>query len=111
MEPRTFDALTRRASLLTLGSAGLAALTLPRTAAAKKNRKNRNKEKGDVNKLCKSQVGQCETFVTALCEDINDPECVAVLACCAPLASCDFNGFIACLEAAQELSATGLARR
>lgn len=112
MEPRTFDALTRRASLLTLGTAGLAALSLPLTGAArKKNRKNRNKKKGDVNKFCKTQVEQCETFVLPLCEDINDPECVEVLACCAPLGSCDFDGFVACLEEAQNISATGLALR
>jgi hypothetical protein len=108
MEPRTFDALTRRASLLTLGTAGLAALALPLTGAAKakKSRKNKNKNKGNVNKRCKTQVGQCEAFVDDFCGD--QPECAEQLACCSSLGTCDFLGFIACVEEAQQPTLTGL---
>jgi hypothetical protein len=103
MESRSFDAFTRRAALLTLGSVGLGTLASPLAADAKKrNRKrNKNKNKGDVNKLCKTQVGQCETFINAQC-DPEDQECAALLACCSELATCDFDGFVACFVDVQQ---------
>jgi hypothetical protein len=95
MVPVTFDALTRRASLLGLGTAGLAALVIPIASHAKKKKK----KKGNVNKLCKQQVSECNIFVTGTCE--SDAECLAeASACCPLLATCDFNGFLACLQAA-----------
>lgn len=109
MESRTFDALTRRASLLTVGMAGLASLARPLTSAAKKNRKNKNKKKGDVNKLCKTQVGQCETFINTFCQ--GQPGCADLLDCCSEVGVCDFTGFIACVEAVQQTSAATLAPR
>jgi hypothetical protein len=91
MDPVSFDALSRRASLMTLGTAGLAALASPLTVDAKKKKK----KKGDVNKLCKRQIGECNTFVTITCA--GDPECLDALPCCQELKTCDFAGFLNCL--------------
>jgi hypothetical protein len=96
MDPVNFDTLTRRASLLGLGTAGLAAFAVPLAADGKKKKK---RKKGDVNQLCKQQVGECDIFVTGTCE--GDAECLAeASACCPLLATCDFNGFLTCLQAA-----------
>jgi hypothetical protein len=65
MDDRTFDALTRRASLATLSAAGLAMLMAPFPGMAKKKRKNTNDQK--AKQKCKSQVGQCVNILTTLC--------------------------------------------
>jgi hypothetical protein len=108
VDTRSFDAITRRAALMTLGSAGLATLaglTQPMAAdAKKKNRnKNKNKNKGDVNKRCKKQVGQCTITLAPLCEGNED--CPAILACCSFLGACNVTGFFDCLIEAQQPSA------
>jgi hypothetical protein len=92
-----FDSLTRRASLATLGVAGMVALAHPFTAGAKKNRKKK-RNKGDVNKLCKQQVDQClESSALFGCEE-DDLECQALFETCSPeMGQCDFDGFFVCL--------------
>lgn len=59
----------------------------------RKNRKNRN-QRQKIEKqslaLCAAQVAECESSVGS-----NS----AGLLCCQKLASCDFGGFISCLEA------------
>ena len=106
MDTQAFDALTRRASLVTLGAAGLAALVAPIAADAKKKRS----KKGDVNKRCKQQVAAWTAFVPALCGD--GPNCDALIACGAQLAVCDFTGFLVCINSGQaETLAPGFAPR
>jgi hypothetical protein len=92
------NALTRRASLMALGTAGLATLAHPITSdAKKKGKKKRNK--GDVFKLCKKQVGQCIDVLTPECN--GDPECLATVdRCCQLLSQCDLDGNLDCLAAA-----------
>jgi hypothetical protein len=93
-----FENLTRRASLSTLGVAGLAALSTPFTAAAKQKHRNGEKEKTNKAKeRCQTQVAQCTDFVVASCP--GDAACVAKLQpCCAFSGQCDFTGFITCLQ-------------
>jgi hypothetical protein len=99
VDPSFFDTLTRRASLLTLGSAGVAAaLGIPTvTSAKKKHGKGKNKGKsGDPNALCKKQVGQCTDFFEAACQ--GNPDCLATVdRCCPTLGSCDLAGFFECV--------------
>jgi hypothetical protein len=93
MDPVSFDALTRRASLVSAGATGLAALATPMLAEGKKKKKTK---KGDVNKLCKQQVGECTDFLLPLC--MGDPQClVQVPICCEEFATCDSAGFLNCL--------------
>jgi len=95
MDDVSFDALSRRASLTALGTAGLAAaFTAPLTAGAKKKKK----KKADVNKLCKKQVGQCTSFLLAQCA--GQPTCPAIVACCSFFGKCNTTGFLACFDAA-----------
>jgi hypothetical protein len=99
MNRSVLTALTPRASLLTLGSVGLAILA-PTNAihARKKRRKNRNK--GDVFKFCKQQTAECLDFFLPACED--DLICQATVeTCCPEVGQCDFTGFILCLDDAQ----------
>jgi hypothetical protein len=92
MDPVSFDALTRRASLISMGAAGLVAFAQPDAAKSKKKHK---KKKGDVNKLCKEEVSDCLAVLTAVCEDAA---CVAVVQlCCPKLATCDFAGHLNCV--------------
>lgn len=104
MDDGSFDALTRRASLLSLGAVGLAAaLASPFTAdAKKKGGKNKNKKKKcpDCPDLCTPQVAQCTTAITTLCA--GEPTCLDSALCCPTLASCDFSGFFACLVASSQ---------
>jgi hypothetical protein len=89
MNNATFDALSRRASLVTLGAAGLAALADPVVADAK------NTAKKKARKKCQQQVGQCTAFLAEQCD--GDPSCLAVTACCPSLGNCDVAAFFACL--------------
>jgi len=95
MNDGSFDALTRRASIVTLSTAGLAAaLADPFTARAnKKGGKNKKKCKNP----CSTQVGQCTTTIATLCA--GEPSCQDSLQCCPILGRCDFSGFFACLIA------------
>jgi len=105
MNDMTFDTLTRRTSLLSLGTAGIVALALPVAADAKNKRKKKGKKK--AKQKCQSQVAPCATLVGDLnCGFIADPAeqaaCLArVAGCCERVATCDFTGFIACLDASQ----------
>jgi hypothetical protein len=87
MDNGTFDALTRRAALVTLGVAGLAALASP-TANAKSTTKKKAKKK------CQQQVGQCATYLTGVCSSRECPP--ELITCCDRLAVCDFARFQAC---------------
>jgi hypothetical protein len=101
MTRQAFETLTRRASLAALGAAGLTSLGSRNLASAKKKK---TKKKGDVNKLCKKQVGQCFTIFATPCA--ADPICLArVERCCPKIGTCDFSGLIECLQAAMETAA------
>jgi hypothetical protein len=94
MNHSSFDALTRRTSLMSLGAAGVTALARPFAADAKKKRKNH--KKGDINKLCKTQVEPCISFQIDACGD--NPSCkVNLHRCCQFFATCDPTGFWTCL--------------
>lgn len=123
MNHHAFDTVTRRAvavsrrtSLLTLGTVGLATLATPLSADARNRNKSRNKNKNKNKNKCRQdkltcnrelatctaqaaqclpQVEQCNTFLTALCK--GDPGCLDSVACCSVLDQCDLNGFLACL--------------
>jgi hypothetical protein len=100
MDTRSFDAITRRASLMTLGTAGLATLAaLAHPLAADAKKKNRNKNKGDVNKRCKQQVEQCTTALAPECE--GNENCPAILDCCSFFGTCNTTGFLNCVIEAQ----------
>jgi hypothetical protein len=92
----TFDALTRRASLMALGAAGISAMGQTDRMSAKKKRK-----KGDVNKLCKRQVSQCLDFYLPQCED---GACLARFnRCCPQFGTCNFFGFYDCIRDAMSM--------
>jgi hypothetical protein len=122
MKQQTFDAIarraaaqvSRRASLMTLGTVGLATLLSPLSADAKKKNNDNDckKDKKQCNQdlaectaqaaecsaqaaQCAAQVEQCTTFLTAECG--GNPDCQDSVACCSVLANCDFNTFFACL--------------
>lgn len=100
MNGDVFTALTRRASLLTLGAVGLASLAPTNAIHAKKKRRKKKRKNGDIFKFCKKQVGQCLDFFLPSCED--DLICQATVeTCCPEVGQCDFTGFILCLDDAQ----------
>ena len=112
MNRHAFDTVTRRAaavsrrtSLLTLGTVGVATLAAPLSADARNRHKNRGKNKNRCRQdkqqcnrelatciaqaaQCLPQVEQCTTFLTALCK--GDPGCLDSVACCSVLDQCDF---------------------
>lgn len=104
MDTRTFDAMTRRASLLTLGAAGLATLgSLWRPLAAgarKRNGKKAKKENKKFDQRCKKQVGPCESVLTANCN--GDPGCLRGVPCCSFFGKCDGVGFVTCVIESQQ---------
>jgi hypothetical protein len=93
-----FDALTRRASAMTLGTAGAARATSPVDSVAATAKKKAGKI---AKRKCKKQAAACSTFfATKVCGDLV--ECQAFTAmCCEFVGSCDFNGFVDCLLSAQ----------
>jgi len=95
MDRVSFDALTRRASILTLGGAGLAGLATLMTPLATDAKKKRGRNV-DVNKRCKQQVAEWTAFAPSLCSE--GPDCDALIACGAQLATCDFTGFLVCVN-------------
>lgn len=103
MNDRAFDTWSRRASLLTLGAAGLAGLAAPRATGAKK----KGKKNGD--KKCKKQVGACRTGLADLCEVVFGADDVAACLelfgpCCDFLKGCNTAQAFACaVEVASEL--------
>ncbi len=99
----TFDTLTRhaarrvsrRASLIMLGTAGPAAFASPTSTEAKNKKTSAGKK---ARQKCQEQVGQCTTFLTP---SSCDSDCLAVIQrCCAFVGSCDIAGFVLCLEGA-----------
>jgi hypothetical protein len=99
MNDVSFDSLTRHASRLSLGTAGLtglAAQPTPVTADAKKRNGNKKAAKKAKQK-CQSQVEQCVSNTASLCNG-GDAACLAKTElCCAFFGSCDLSGWIACL--------------
>ncbi len=111
MNDRTFDFVTlravrgfsRRATLTTLGTAGLAALAHPfMTEAKKKGGKNKRDRKDKNTKTCPEpvdrctpQTEQCTAVLSAFCG--GDPNCLDSVACCSFLGSCDATTFLTCL--------------
>ncbi len=71
----------------------------PVSSESRNRGKKRNKKKSGQEKVlsrCNSQVSECGTFVQ---ENCNDAACLAaVTVCCELLGTCDFTGFIACVN-------------
>jgi hypothetical protein len=90
----SFAALSRRASLLTLGGAALAAsVTNAGVSEAKKKGKDcKKKEK----QRCSNDAAACINTFLAVCE-LTPPECAALQACCD---ECSSDGVLTCLLAA-----------
>jgi hypothetical protein len=88
-------ALTRRASLTTLGAGGMAALARPFAAEARKTHKH--KKKGDVNTLCKTQVEPCIAVFTEALPDPTPEDQGRIQRCCPFLGNCDVMSHIACM--------------
>jgi hypothetical protein len=103
MNDRSFDAWSRRASLLTLGAAGLAGITAPGAAGAKKKGKKNGAKK------CKKQVSACRDGLADMCEvvfGVDDvPACLDLFGpCCDFLKGCNTAQAFACaVEAAEGL--------
>ena len=111
MIERTFDAITRRAAgdvsrratILALGTAGLTALAHPFAVEARKKKGSKSNKKGNRNTKrcrepvdrCAPQVAQCTTVLSALCG--GNPDCLDSVACCSFLGSCDAQTFLTCL--------------
>jgi hypothetical protein len=104
MNDLSFDALarhaagrvSRRASLMTVGAAGVATLVRPLSSEAKKKGKSAGKK---AKQKCQKQTGQCTTFLNPICA--GDPTCLAkAQECCGFAGSCDVNGFFDCVFAA-----------
>ena len=96
------DALSRRGSLVALGSVALvASLLAPGESAAKKQSGKKGKRKGKGKRECTPQDGQCRAALPGLCaaavsSDSVD-ECVALLEpCCAFLHGCKLAEAFAC---------------
>jgi hypothetical protein len=113
MPQRSLDAFTRRASLVSLGAAALAAAATPFRTEAKKNQRksksaNRREQECQLDLAvcttqganCATQVTECTAFLTTICG--SEPECQPAIACCSFLASCDVASFVTCLADAQE---------
>jgi hypothetical protein len=99
---RAGEAVSRRSSLVTLGSAVLAAMVaMPGSGVAGKSGKSKNKNKSKKQakkqslKLCQQQVGQCQTFIKAECQGNGCGTVVAV--CCPLLGTCQNEAFFTCL--------------
>ena len=99
MELGSFDALIRRFSRAEWEEAGVMAAADAVGVARKKKRKaNKNTNKGDVNKRCKQQASEFVDFISFLCGDEPQPQCDVLIACATPLETCDFTGFISCVN-------------
>lgn len=100
MNDVSFDTLTRHASRLSLGAAGLTGLATqptPVTADAKKRNANKKANKNAKQK-CQSQVAQCVSSMASVCN--GEAACLAkVELCCAFFGSCDLSGWLVCLGA------------
>jgi hypothetical protein len=94
---RAVGRVSRRASLMTLGMAGLAALASPLSTVAKKRKKSAGKK---ARQKCQKQRGQCTTFLLPICAGGSADCVVRVQRCCALAGNCDPVGFFTCLNAA-----------
>jgi hypothetical protein len=97
-----FAAMTRRTSLVSLGATGLVAAFAGAVTAEAKNSGKKSKRKAQ--QKCQNQVGACEAYITAYCEEVNegDPDLIQIclderLRCCQPLATCDADTFMLCI--------------
>jgi hypothetical protein len=99
MHARSFDHLTRRASLAVLNAAAMATLAAPFAAEARK-RKTDNDRAKQAKKKCKTQVRQCTALIAATCGP-DQENCAELLECCKIAGRCDFAGFLNCTIAAQ----------
>jgi hypothetical protein len=88
-----FDTFTRGLSRQQPTSASV-------TSEDRKRNKKRNKNNGGQKKifaLCNREVTACESFVQDECG--GNAACVAAATpCCERLGSCDFTGFITCIN-------------
>ena len=100
MNNGSFDALTRRASIVTLGAAGLAATLGGSFTADAKKKGGKNKKKKTCTNPCPAQVASCTTALTNICA--GDPGCQDSIACCSSLGTCDVSGFLACVIASSQ---------
>jgi hypothetical protein len=89
---RAADAVSRRASLVTLGGAALAAAvaTKPGVSEAKKGGQSCGKKQ---KKKCKNVEATCNTNGIALCA--GDPTCLSQIQLCCQ--QCFSDGFLQCL--------------
>jgi hypothetical protein len=91
-------ALTRRASLLSLGMGSLAGLAMPGATSAKK--------KGKKDDRCKKQVDACQQGIADLCTAVFAEDaglCIPIFApCCAHLKECKAAQAFACAVEALE---------
>ncbi len=98
----------RRTSLKVLGAAALAAALAPAAAEGK----NKCKKKVDnavatcqaeaqtaSNARCQSQVTECTTVLSTICEG---QQCGPLVACCSSLGACDAKTFFTCIRQATE---------
>jgi len=97
MSTNSFDALTRRASLVGVGTAAMSTLASTFVEARNANRKSRKRIDTKARKTCHTQAGQCTSRLEGLCA--NDPGCLALIACCEFAGRCDFTGYITCTRA------------
>lgn len=92
---RASDAIGRRRTLLTLGTAALiAAAAHPAVSevghASKKTKRIRNKR-------CKKQVGKCSSSLERLCT-VEPAECEAIIdLCCGHFSNCDASTALSCI--------------
>jgi hypothetical protein len=92
------DVLSRRGVLrsATIGTLGLGLGLSSRLETNAKKKRKKSKKNGDVNKLCKTQVGQCVDLLGSTCA--ADEKCLQIVqTCCPSLGTCNLGGFFACL--------------
>jgi hypothetical protein len=96
MTQRAAAAVSRRASLLSLGGAAVAAtLAAPSVGEAKK--KSGNKCKKKEKNRCNNDTDACEATLTTAC--MGDTDCITLLTPCCE--TCSANGFLTCFIAAE----------
>src|SRR3954467_14467317 len=98
MDAGAFDAVSRRASLVALSTAGVAAVLKGSFTAEAKNRGGKHRTK--CRDRCSQQVAQCTTTITSFCA--GESSCLDAVPCCPILETCDFRGFFACLVASAQ---------
>jgi len=111
MDNRSFDSLTRqvaagairRGSLAMLTAPGVEAIANQLSAEAKKRKGKKNKKQNaqqcpPAPDRCGPQVAACTTIMTVACS--GRASCLAAVACCSLLATCDADGFFVCLGTA-----------